>query len=227
MLAYGLGQSFPIIIPITLSTKIYIGYLFLSNYLWNGAENVKLSVKSSLGKLLQPHTCFLHLTNSQPFIKIEWAISNRMHQLKEEAMFKFLRIIKRCSTNGLHLCLDVVLELTGILNVQYWINPFTLVVQFIKIHYTKIREKCSYFSYTLQLFFTTATIFQQFFIWATIFSPTFLCVVCKGLKIHHVTMMQIGSTEGTILISLHKAIAHKCWAWPSQATMTKTNLCKL
>ena len=52
MLAYGLGQSFPIMIPITLSTKIYIGYLFLSNYLWNGAENVKLSVKSSLGKLL-------------------------------------------------------------------------------------------------------------------------------------------------------------------------------
>ena len=177
MLAYGLGQSFPIIIPITLSTKIYIGYLFLSNYLWNGAENVKLSVKSSLGKLLQPHTCFLHLTNSQPFIKIEWAISNRMHQLKEE--FKFLRIITRCTTNGLSLSLDVVLELIGIWNFQDWINPFTLVVQFIKIKgprtlHTKLQKMQLSSIHTTIFFSKLQQFFNNFFMWATIFSLTFI-----------------------------------------------------
>ena len=34
-------------------------------------------------------------------------------------------------------------------------------------------QKSSYCPYTLQLFFTTATIFQQFYIWTTIFTKIF------------------------------------------------------
>ena len=51
--------------------------------------------------------------------------------------------------------------------------------------YTRNCKKC-----TLQLVFTTATMFQQFYMWATIFTTIFLkkifavfCVVCKGLKL--------------------------------------------
>ena len=51
-------------------------------------------------------------------------------------------------------------------------------------------QKCSYLPYTLQLVFTTATIFQQFYMWATIFTIIFFkkilavfCLVCKGLKL--------------------------------------------
>ena len=57
-------------------------------------------------------------------------------------------------------------------------------------HYTRNCKKYNYLPYTLQLVFTTATIFQQFYMWATIFSIIFLkkilavfCLVCKGLKL--------------------------------------------
>ena len=73
--------------------------------------------------------------------------------------------------------------------------------------------------YTTHKTAKNAAIFHTFFYVSNNFLTDFhskilsvSCVVCKGLKIHHFTMMQNGSTECTILISLHKAIAHKCWA---------------
>ena len=95
--------------------------------------------------------------------------------------------------------------------------------------HTKL-QKMQLLPYTPQLFFTTATIFQQFYIWSRIFTTIFLekiiavmCVVCKGLKFAYIFKVSGKSVEQTIKVDNCSPL-HYCNFGSYLSTDIKTKL---